>query len=253
MTIPSTRVPPLSRLAPRFFGAGMTHAGAVRERNEDSILTDPHGTLWAVADGMGGYGHGDVASDIVIDCLATVPDNALAGPALRAKLEEASHRIHLHAQQAGIGHIGSTAVALMIQNSVAHVAWAGDCRAYLLRGGSLRMLTHDHTVVQNLVDQGLLSDAARETHPEAHVVTRAIGFEAEVEIDSQAVPVVAGDRLLLCSDGLTACMGDQRIGDLLGQGADPQAICTAAVTAAMQAGAPDNVSVIVVFAAADEG
>jgi protein phosphatase len=226
----------------------MTHSGLVREKNEDSILTDPSGTLWAVADGMGGYGNGDVASDIVIECLSTVPDDALAGPALQTRLEEANKRIREHSLKACTGNIGATVVAMMIQNSVAHLAWVGDCRAYLMRSRQLRLLTHDHTVVQDLVDQGLISDAGREAHPEAHVVTRAVGFGETVEIDTRAVPLVPGDRLLLCSDGLTACIGDQEIADTLSVGARPEAISRQFITAALEAGAPDNVSVIGVFA-----
>lgn len=248
MTAPTTRIPPLRPQAPVFYGAGMTHAGMVRERNEDSILTDPSGALWAVADGMGGYGNGDVASDIVIECLSTVPEDALAGPAIQARLEEANRRIRTHSLETCSGNIGATVVVMMIQNSVAHLAWAGDCRAYLMRGGQLRLLTHDHTVVQDLVDQGLIPDAGRDTHPEAHVVTRAVGFGDSVEIDTRAVPLVPGDKLLLCSDGLTACIGDQEIADTLAVGARPEAVCRQFIAASLEAGAPDNVSVIGVFA-----
>lgn len=220
----------------------------VREKNEDAILTDPSGMLWAIADGMGGYGNGDVASDIVIECLSTVPDNVLAGPALQARLEEANRRIRAHSLKACTGNIGATVVAMMIQNSVAHLAWAGDCRAYLMRSGQLRLLTHDHTVVQDLVDQGLISATGREVHPEAHVVTRAVGFGDIIEIDTRAVPLVPGDRILMCSDGLTACIGDQEIADTLATGRAPEDICRRFTTAALESGAPDNISVIGVFA-----
>ncbi len=220
----------------------------VREKNEDAILTDPSGILWAVADGMGGYGNGDVASEIVIECLSTVPDNVLAGPALQSRLEEANRRIREHSLKACTGNIGATVVAMMIQNSVAHLAWAGDCRVYLMRSGQLRLLTHDHTVVQDLVDQGLIPASGREVHPEAHVVTRAVGFGETIEIDTRAVPLVAGDRILMCSDGLTACIGDQEIADTLATGAGPEAICRQLTTSALESGAPDNLSVIGVFA-----
>jgi protein phosphatase len=248
MTVPTTRVPPLQRVAPVFSGAGMTHAGKLRDSNEDSILTDPSGTLWAVADGMGGYGYGDVASDIVIECLSTVPDDALAGPALQARLEEANQRIRTHSLKECIGSIGATVVAMLIQNSVAHLAWVGDCRAYLMRAHQLRLLTRDHTVVQDLVDQGLLTESRRENHPESHVVTRAVGFEDHVQIDIRAVPLVPGDRLLLCSDGLTACLGDHQISDLLSQTPEPEEVCRRMVSATLEMGAPDNVSVVSVFA-----
>lgn len=233
---------------PDFFGAGLTHAGLVRERNEDSILTDPSGTLWAVADGMGGYGNGDVASDMVIEALSRVPDDALAGPALQVSLRDANARISRAAAETGKGSMGSTAVALMIQNSVGTIAWVGDCRAYMMRGGALRLLTHDHTVVQDMVDQGLLGHDQSQHHPESHIVTRAVGFEADLEVDMIAVPLVHGDRLILCSDGLTACLGDQQIAGHMRRAEGPQELCTALVTAALEGGAPDNVSVVAVFA-----
>ncbi|KMK65222.1 PP2C family serine/threonine-protein phosphatase [Puniceibacterium sp. IMCC21224] len=249
MSAPTTRVPPIWPVAaPSFFGAGLTHAGLVRERNEDSILTDPSGALWAVADGMGGYGHGDVASDIVIDRLSQVADHALAGQALRARLTEANREILARVREPGMDQMGSTVVAALIQNSVATIAWAGDCRAYLMRHGTLRLLTRDHTVVQEMVEQGLLRDDDRDHHPESHVVTRAIGCEPDVEIDTTTVPLVPGDRMMLCSDGLTACLTEQDIAGHMRQATTPQVLCNALVVAALEAGAPDNVSVVSVFA-----
>lgn len=247
MPSPITRVPPmLPDKVLRFFGAGLTHKGLVRERNEDAILTDPSGALWAVADGMGGYGQGDVASDIVIERLSQIKEDSPAPHALRAQLQAANADILARTRTGG--QMGATVVALLAQNAAATAAWVGDCRAYLLRGSALRLLTRDHTVVQDMVDQGLLGDAARDTHPERHIVTRAIGAEPEVEIDIALMPLIAGDRLLLCSDGLTTCLCDSRIADLLAAAPTPGAACDALVLAALQGGAPDNVSVVAVFA-----
>lgn len=251
MTAPTSRVPPQRSVPPVFHGAGLTHRGRVRERNEDSILTDPSGVLWAIADGMGGYGNGDVASDIVIDCLSRLSDDVRAGPALRARIEEANHTIRRRAVEERRFGMGATVVALMIQNAVANIAWAGDCRAYMMRRGQLRLLTHDHTVVQDLVDQGLLAPADTRGHPEGNVVTRAVGGEDEIEVETLGVPLVAGDRIVLCSDGLTACLGDHEIAAAMEHEATPEAICAALVRATLAAGAPDNVSVVAIFA--DEG
>lgn len=249
MTAPITRVPPIWPVAaPAFHGAGLTHAGLVRERNEDSILTDPSGVLWAVADGMGGYGHGDVASDIVIDRLSQLSEETLAAQALCTRLMEANRAILARAREPGMDQMGSTVVAAMIQNSIATIAWAGDCRAYLMRQGALRLLTRDHTVVQEMVEQGLLRDADREKHPESHVVTRAVGYDDDFEVETTAVPLVPGDRMMLCSDGLTACLSDQDIGGHMRVAATPDALCKALVVAALDGGAPDNVSVVSVFA-----
>lgn len=248
MTAPTSRIPPVRVTPPVFYGAGLTHRGRVRDRNEDSILTDPSGVLWAVADGMGGYGNGDVAADVVIDCLSRLPDDVLAAPALRAQLEEANRTIRRRAVEEGRFGMGATVVAMMIQNALANVVWAGDCRAYLMRRGSLRLLTHDHTVVQDLVDQGLLSPEERRDHPEGNVVTRAVGGDDALEVETLGVPLVAGDRIMMCSDGLTACLGDHEIAAHMEAADTPEAMCASLVKATLEAGAPDNVSVIAIFA-----
>ncbi|SDE44174.1 protein phosphatase [Ruegeria marina] len=248
MTGPTTRIPAVLPRAPIFFGSGLTHAGRVRESNEDSILTDPSGVVWAIADGMGGYGHGDVASDIVIDCLSQLQDDALAAPELRMRLAEANREVLLRARNQRLDGMGATVVAMMIQNAIATVAWAGDCRAYLLRQGGLRLLTHDHTVVQDMIDQGLLDARDRDDHPERHIVTRAVGALPELEVDTVTVPLISGDRLMLCSDGLTTCIGDQQIASIINGATDPEDVCATLVTKALESGAPDNVSVIAVFA-----
>lgn len=222
--------------------------GRVRDSNEDSILTDPSGVVWAIADGMGGYGHGDVASDIVTDCLSRLKDDTLAGPELRTKLAEANAAVISQARAQRLDGMGATVVAMMIQNAIATIAWAGDCRAYLLRQGGLRLLTHDHTVVQDMVDQGLLDIRDRDEHPERHIVTRAVGAQSELEVDTVTVPLISGDRLMLCSDGLTACLADQLLATMLGENGNPEDVCAAMMTKALELGAPDNVSVIAVFA-----
>lgn len=243
---PTTRVPALSYRFPVAVGAGLTNRGKVREKNEDSILTDPSGLLWAVADGMGGYGHGDVASDIVIDCLAAIPHDADPPAALVAQLEQANRMVTLRQQEPGMGRMGSTVVAMMLTGALAHVAWVGDSRAYLLRSGRLRLLTRDHSVVQDLVDQGVLSAAEAESHPESHIITRAVGGDDALVVDTATVPLDIGDRLLLCSDGLTRCVYEQTIEFLLSNADTPDLACVALVREALENGAPDNVSVIAV-------
>ncbi len=244
MTPPITLVPIAGRSLPIAVGAGLTNRGKVRERNEDSILTDPSGTLWAVADGMGGYGNGEVASDIVMDCLAAIPDGADPGPALVARLKEANDIVIRRQRDPGMARMGSTVVALLISRAVAHVAWAGDSRAYLLRGGRLRMLTRDHSVVQDLIDRGELTADEAESHPESHLVTRAVGGGPELEVDLITVPLAIGDRLLLCSDGLTRCVYEQTVEALLARAASPEEACQSLVREALENGAPDNVSAI---------
>lgn len=247
MSTPVTVIPVQKRALPVAVGAGLTNRGMVRDRNEDSILTDPSGTLWAVADGMGGYGNGDVASEIVIDCLAKIPDGVDPGPALVARLKEANELVLERQRTPGMGQMGSTVVALLIYRAVAYVAWAGDSRAYLLRGGHLRPLTRDHSVVQEMLDRGELSPEEAERHPESHMVTRAVGGSADLEVDLVSVPLAVGDRLLLCSDGLTRCVYEQTVETLLRDATGPEDACQKLLREALDKGAPDNVSAIAVL------
>lgn len=250
MTVPTTRQPPiLPAGAPLVFrGSGLTHTGMVRPKNEDAILTDPDGALWVVADGMGGYGHGDMAADIVVDCISRLSDDALAAPSLRMLIEEANRVILAQSGTGAIQRMGATVVAAMIQNGLATIAWVGDCRAYLWRAGQLRQLTSDHSVVQGLVNSGLLHPDQRESHPQRHVVTRAVGAEPEIEVDTMSMKLALRDRLMLCSDGLTSCVSDGQIAAIMARPADPKSLCRALVLQALENGAPDNVSVVSIFA-----
>lgn len=226
-------------------GTGLSHRGLVRERNEDAILTDPTGRLWAVADGMGGYGHGDVASDIVIDSLETIDDDDDPAEALASRLAAANEIMTARAAEPGMGPMGSTVVAAIIVGGRVLIAWAGDSRAYLFRDGRLRQATRDHSVVQELVDRGELDPDSAENHPQAHVVTRAVGGGDSFEVEQISLHLSPGDRLLLCSDGLTRCVDDVAIAGLLTAAVTPGEACRDLVRAALDAGAPDNVSVIV--------
>ncbi|MEZ5796368.1 MAG: protein phosphatase 2C domain-containing protein [Paracoccaceae bacterium] len=227
-------------------GHALTHRGCVRSANEDAILADPSGVLWAVADGMGGHEGGAVAADLVVDSLAEIDDDAPPAEALESAIEAANARVRQAARDRGARTMGATVVALFIVHGIAHVAWAGDSRAYLMRGRRLRMLTHDHTVVQDMVDRGELARDAAEGHPEAHVITRAVGAADEIEVDHAAAPLLVGDRLLLCSDGLPRCVYETVIEQILAEGGSAVATAQALLRRALDEGSPDNVSVIVV-------
>lgn len=243
---PTTVVPRPTPDLPWVHGAGLSHRGVVREKNEDAVLTDPTGTLWAVADGMGGYGRGDVASDLVIEALSGIDDDADPFDALQDRLQVANTTIRA---QSGGRTMGATVVAVMIARAVAHVVWAGDSRVYLMRSGRLRQITRDHTVVQDLVDRGEIAPDAAAHHPEKHIITRAVGGADELELDAAAVPLIPGDRLLLCSDGLTACLTDDDIAAELAKAVSPEAATRSLVSDTLLAGAPDNVSVVAIFVA----
>ena len=251
MNEPTTLVPHLGHAPFVFEGTGLTHAGRKRDLNEDSILTDPSGVLWAVADGMGGYGYGDLASDIVIDHLVQMPDEGDPSRLLTQHLNAASREIHEKAAEIGIQTMGATVVAMVLNRAIAHIAWAGDSRAYLLRRDAIRLLTHDHSVVQHLIDEGVLSAENVADHAERNVVTRAVGADEAVELDHVRVPIMAGDRILLCSDGLTACLDDSTIRDLVRAAPDPDTAARLLVSTTLERGAPDNVSVILVYVGED--
>jgi protein phosphatase len=227
-------------------GAGACHRGLVREVNEDAILTDPTGALWVVADGMGGHGHGDIAADMVIDALARLPHSGDRQALLQGAFAAAQAAIRRRALAEGLGPIGATAVALLIEGDRATIAWAGDSRGYRCRGSSLERLTKDHSLVQEMIDQGELTEGEAEGHPQAHVVTRAVGAWDRVEPALRELDLAAGDTLLLCSDGLTRCVPEPAIGALLAAEPDPGDACRALVEAALGHGAPDNVAVVVV-------
>lgn len=231
----------------RFSGAGYTHVGQVRARNEDAILLDPTGQLWVVADGMGGHGHGDVAAEMVVDGLAALEDGAEPEVMLADQIARINTDIHAMMIRRGVT-IGATLVAAYLQDNLSYLAWVGDSRIYLWRGGTLRQLSHDHSRVQELVDDGVITPQEAQNHVDRNVITRAMGVEPTVVADFVTLPMRADDRILLCSDGLTTCVPDYLIAQTLQSHEDPKTAAAALVRAALDAGAPDNVSVIVIAA-----
>ena len=223
-----------------------THPGAVRPRNEDALLDRPEIGLWAVADGAGGHGAGDVASSAIIAALQTIPAGLSAAELLaqvRLKLITVHSDLQEEAERRGPGRIvASTVVVMLARGDHFAMLWAGDSRGYLLRGGVLQRVTRDHSLVQELVDQGALREEEAESHPQANVITRAVGAHGELELDKVSGRIVGGDRYLLCTDGLFKTIPEAEIGAMLSNGSDPTAI----VTEAVGRGARDNVSVVAV-------
>jgi protein phosphatase/serine/threonine-protein phosphatase Stp1 len=228
----------------RLISHAATHPGAVRPRNEDAVLERPDIGLWVVADGAGGHGAGDVASNAIVAGLATVPPGLSAAELLaqvRITLTGVHQELQAEAERRGPGRIlASTVVVMLARGDHFAMLWAGDSRAYLLRNGALTRVTRDHSLVQELVDQGTLSEDEAEHHPQANVITRAVGAQGELELDKVSGRIVEGDRYLLCTDGLFKTMAEAEIGAMIAGGSD----ATAIVTEAVQRGARDNVSVI---------
>lgn len=228
---------------------GVTDAGKVRENNEDSLLVGEgrDQTLLAVADGIGGFEAGEVASSIAVEVLKELEPGEPFGNAVR----EANRRILAAARGDGrLSGMGTTVVAARFSGSreepEAEVAHVGDSRAYILRNGELTQMTEDHSLVAELVRSGDLTRDQAAEHPQKNLITRALGATEEVEADTTSLPVEAGDRLLLCSDGLTDMIRDGRIESILSESPeDPEPSARRLVSAALEAGGNDNITVVV--------
>lgn len=232
--------------AGRFRSWGATHRGAVRSHNEDSFLNRPDLGLWVVADGAGGHQAGAVASGEVVRAMEALPPGLPAADmlaAVRAGLDAVHAALRAEAARRGPDAIIATTVAVLVARD-GHFAclWAGDSRAYLLRGGRMEQVTRDHSLVQGLVDAGAITAAAAERHPHANVITRAVGADGPFELDKRSGALHPGDRLLLCTDGLTKCLPDDAIAALLA--ADEDTPAERLVLAALAALVNDNVTAV---------
>lgn len=228
--------------------AGITHAGLVREHNEDNLLCRDDLGLWAVADGMGGHDRGDVASGMVIDALHRVrawtnPRSVLSD--VISRLEETNNELVAEAAKDG-GTMGATVVSLLLRPPHGVIAWCGDSRAYRVRGDEIVQLTKDHTMVQDLVEAGQLTADEAEVHPNAHMLTRAVGAHEALELSFEQLQTQPGDLFFLCSDGVskycspTSFVDVARSARLLGD------MCEALLDKVLAGGAEDNATVIVV-------
>lgn len=235
------------RLATRH--AAVSHVGRQRAGNEDTFVA--RSPLFAVADGMGGARAGEVAARIAVDTLAerlaAVPARPDAAAAqLAAAAAEANARIFAAAahdrSQTGMG---TTLTALLLCGHAGLVAHIGDSRAYLLRGGQLRQLTEDHSLVAEMVRDGRLAAGEARLHPYRSVLSRALGTEPEAEVDQLRVSLEAGDVVLLCSDGLCGPVSDERLRKALAA-SDPHKATRRLVDEALRHGGPDNITAVVV-------
>ncbi len=222
-----------------------SHRGMVRSRNEDAYVERADIGLWAVADGAGGHGAGDVASSAAMQALAELPTGLSAGQALslvRLRLGEVHVALQQQAAASTLGIIPATTVVVLLAHDM-HFAclWAGDSRAYLLREGSLCQLTTDHSLVQELVSAGALKAEDAEGHPQANVITRAVGAPDDLVLDKVAGRLQSGDRVLLCTDGLFKALPETRIEQVLASGGGAEQL----IELSLQAGARDNVTALV--------
>jgi PPM family protein phosphatase len=225
--------------------ASATDQGLVRSNNEDAFLIDDQRALFAVADGMGGHRGGEVASHTAIEALRAAIAN---GTPLHDAITRANTAVLTRAagddELTGMGTTMTAVIALGgRQLLIGHV---GDSRAYLLHDGTLRRATDDHSLVEELVRDGRLTPEQAEAHPQRAIVTRALGVDDDVDVDLYTLDVEAGDRVVLCSDGLTTMVRERDIERLARTEPDPQRLAEALVNAANAAGGEDNVTIVVV-------
>jgi protein phosphatase len=225
-----------------------TDVGLVRQRNEDTYVADY--PLFAVADGLGGHLGGEVASRVAVDTLTEAakgdgPEEGIPDR-LRSAIQRANAEVSERASKdQRLTGMGTTITAVIAGHDRVFLGHVGDSRAYLLRDGELRALTEDHSLVQRMVREGRLTPEQAEIHPQRSVLTRALGIDDDLEVDQATVEVTAGDRLLLCSDGLTSMVADELIRKILAGHDDPQAASQALVEAANAAGGQDNITTVV--------
>jgi len=227
-----------------------TDIGRVREGNEDSFLVEP--PLYAVADGMGGHRGGEVASQLALE---TVERMFREGHGtLEEQIREANRAVFSRsAEDRSVAGMGTTLTAVLVREGEVHLAHVGDSRAYLLRAGALRQLTQDHTLVNRMLKAGEITEAEAEVHPHRNVLTRVVGTEPDVSVDERDIGLIEGDRLLLCSDGLTNMVTEDQIQAILeATPTNPQEAADRLVRAANRAGGVDNITVVVLDLVADD-
>ncbi len=231
----------------RFLWATATHVGMVRGGNEDSVYpTDPgqsdESLLAAVADGMGGHVGGEVASRTALE--AAVATDGTPAHRLRAANDAVVAAITDDPALTGMGT--TLTLGIFDGSGTLDLGHIGDSRGYLYRGGELTQLTSDHTLVAELIASGRIRPEDAATHPQRHLVTRAIGIAGAIDVDEESIALEAGDRVLLCSDGLTTMVNDDDVATILGRTPTPDDAAWALVEAANAAGGHDNVTVVVV-------
>jgi len=232
----------------RFESVSRTDVGLKRKINEDSVLAAPDRALWVVADGMGGHDAGEVASAMVADALRALPQGDSLDSTVDAAIDALSNvneaLIELARTTQSERTIGTTVVGLTIGDGGYRCFWAGDSRAYHVRDGQITRISRDHSLVQDLVDAGMLTQEQAEKHESSNVITRAIGVAEEMRVDVVGGDALPGDQFVLASDGLTRCVSDEELAAELARNSPEQAADNL-VRTVLSRGAPDNVTLVI--------
>lgn len=237
---------------------GLSDIGKKRDQNEDRVkivepedtdVRDESGCLYIVADGMGGHEAGELASQMAVDvisqCYYSTPFSPSVAENLRNSVIYANENIHSESTDSMSG-MGTTVTLALVKNDKAYIANVGDSRTYLFRDGYLTQITVDHSWVEEQVAHGIITAEQAETHAHKNIITRSLGTHPDVQVDIFSTDLLPGDRLLLCSDGLTGPVKDIEIAQILESSRTPQDACEKLIDIANQKGGPDNISVIIV-------
>ena len=233
--------------------AAKTDVGRVRQGNEDSYLVQE--PLFAVADGMGGHLGGEIASATTVETIRSAAQEAAPHDTARlaAMVRQANSAVWEKAQgDPELRGMGTTCTLVLLEEGELHIAHVGDSRAYLLRGDELTQVTEDHTLVNRMVKEGRLKPEEADRHPQRSIITRALGVDAEVEVDELTLGVEEGDRFLLCSDGLTSMIDFTTLQETLRDQQSAQGAVDRLVDLANEAGGEDNITVVLVDIVADD-
>src|ERR687885_2081267 len=233
--------------------AGVTDKGRKRRRNEDAFVKEP--PLFAVADGMGGAQAGEIASKLAAAALEESDHGQFRGEeGVAALIQEANRRVYERSNEdAAASGMGTTMTVALVEDGRVRIGHVGDSRAYLIRDGELSQLTDDHSLVGELVRSGKLAPEEADTHPQRSVITRVLGTDPDVDVDTSTIETRSGDLFLLCSDGLYSMVGNERILELVERNRrDLDAAAKALVAAANKGGGDDNITVVA-FEIAPEG
>jgi serine/threonine protein phosphatase PrpC len=250
----------------KVIAAGLSDVGRKRKTNEDSYHIDSERGLFIVADGMGGHVAGEVASKLAVDTIQdfmrisdddseiTWPfefdENLSAGQnRIQAAIKLANREIvqHMQAKEDTRG-MGTTVVTAVVLDDACYIGHVGDSRAYLIRDHKIRQLTRDHTFVNEQVEKGFMSRAEAEKHPARNILTRAVGSSEELHVELSDIPLKPGDRILLCSDGLSSMVEDEAILKTVEKNPDPNDACRSLVALANENGGWDNVTAVLIQA-----
>ncbi|MCF6467550.1 Stp1/IreP family PP2C-type Ser/Thr phosphatase [Nonomuraea sp. MG754425] len=226
--------------------AARSDVGLLREGNEDSAYAS--GRLLAVADGMGGHAHGEVASSVAIAAMASLEEAQQGGDllnAIEAAVRDANRKLHeMVGRDPSLKGMGTTLTAMLWNGTQVALVHVGDSRAYLLRRGELYQITHDHTLVQQLVDDGRITPEEAATHPQRSILLRALDGSGEVDPDLTLREAQVGDRYLLCSDGLSGVVSAETMHATLTNIDDPEEVVRQLIDLANRGGGPDNITCV---------